>query len=524
MLLKSDPGAPAVASPVQSHRSLRRPLAVLDINPGELLSQLAAWGRSYSADKPWLRQFLRLLWRKARLYQWAGTRGGLYAERRVLDAATSLRDQAEKWAWAADQCVPLGVRELAAALSGGSAARGIVLSISHDDYAVSVGGTQNVIGDEQRAFAEAGWRYLHVSPGAPLPVLGRRTDAGAYKLRLRLGGRSLGTTTFADLVECLATTRHQGTRVETVIHHLKGHVPELLATLPAVTGARPIVWVHDFFTLCPNFNLMRNDVRFCGAPAEHAPACTICVFAKDRQEHLPRINDFFLATRPTILAPSQAALALWQRHGSYRPADAAVIPLARLEMSRLCRTAGDATRRPLRVAHLGAPAIHKGWHVFQALAGRHAGDSRYKFYHFGNDPVRSLKYQSEQVRVSMERRDAMIQAVLKRRIDVVICWSLWPETFCFTVHEALAAGTFILARQAAGNIWAAVQANAPNQGRAVDTQNALFELFKTGEIRTIVAASRRFQGDLLPGGDTADFLLAPQPACPIQTDLEVANQ
>ena len=55
--------------------------------------------------------------------------------------------------------------------------------------------------------------------------------------------------------------------VECVVHHLMGHIPELILDLLRVTGAqRPVAWVHDFFTLCPSYTLMRNDVAFCGGP------------------------------------------------------------------------------------------------------------------------------------------------------------------------------------------------------------------------------------------------------------------
>jgi len=104
----------------------------------------------------------------------------------------------------------------------------------------------------------------------------------------------------------------------------------------------------------------------------------------------------------------------------------------------------------------------------------------------------------------------MIEAVIQHQIDIVVCWSLWPETFCFTAHEALAGGAFVIAREDAGNIWPAVQANAPGQGIAVKNEIDLFQLFETGEIQALVASSQRSRGTLHPGGNTAEFLLGDQ--------------
>jgi hypothetical protein len=100
----------------------------------------------------------------------------------------------------------------------------------------------------------------------------------------------------------------------------------------------------------------------------------------------------------------------------------------------------------------------------------------------------------------------MIQAVVRHRIDVVICWSLWPETFCFTAHEALAGGAFVVARRDAGAISSAVESNAPHQGCVIADEAALFRLFETGEIEQLVVQAHRVRGTLHPGGNTADLL------------------
>jgi hypothetical protein len=150
--------------------------------------------------------------------------------------------------------------------------------------------------------------------------------------------------------------------------------------------------------------------------------------------------------------------------------------------------------------------MHKGWTVFEQLAFAHANDPRYEFYHLGLGDTPSSRYIRDPVRVSPDQRNAMIDAVVRHRIDVVISWSLWPETFCFTVHEALAGGAFVVARRAAGNVWPAVQANASGQGCAVEDEADLFRLFESGEIKTLVARASRFRGALHPGGGTADIL------------------
>ncbi len=445
-------------------------------------------------------------------YVWAGRAEGRLPRRRVnawqdwLLAAKPPRIRVAEWADAADHSAPLQRSALAALLRAEADFARVVVAVSHDDYATNFGGIQNVIGDEQIAFAAAGWHYLHLSPAAPLPLLAERQAATNYRLRLRLDGKHLGVVSFADLAAALQAARSAGSRLAFVFHHLLGHVPELLATLPAPGDTQTMVWLHDFFTVCPSFNLLRNDIKFCAAPPAASAACTVCVYGLDRLDHGPRMRDFFAALHPLVIAPSPVALRFWQTHGGLPHGGSLVVPPARLTMladaSPVTRTKGA----PLRVAHLGGVSLHKGWPVFAQLVEAHAGDSRYEFHHLGlgNAGLPGCTYVP--VRVGPDQRDAMIEAIVQRRIDVVVCWSLWPETFCFTVHEALAGGAFVVARQDGGAIWAAVEMNAPAQGCAVADEPALLRLFETGEIERLVAGANRVRGALQPGGNTAELL------------------
>ncbi len=446
-------------------------------------------------------------------YIWAGKAEGrvprrpLNVERQCLAGAVSPRARAADWTGAIDRSVPLSPAALAAALSEGPDAAGTIVSVSHDDYAANFGGIQNVIANEQRTFAASGWRYLHVSPAAPLPMLADYGPAADYRLRLRLNGRAIGVARFPNFASVLAASRDNGTKLAFIFHHLLGHVPELLATLPVEADGVAVVWVHDFFTLCPSFNLMRNDVKFCGAPPADSAACTVCAFGPDRHNHVLRMRTFFEMIHPMVLTPSAVTLNFWQRRGVLPHTGTAVVPPARLIMAEDSDLIATPNEAPLRVAHLGGVSMHKGWPVFEQLAFAHANDRRYEFYHLGLEGSPSSRYIHDPVWVSPEQPNAMIEAVVRHRIDVVICWSLSPETFCFTVHEALAGGAFVVARRAAGNVWPAVQANAYGQGCAIDDEADLFRLFENGGINTLVARASRFRGTLRPGGGTTEFLL-----------------
>ncbi len=380
----------------------------------------------------------------------------------------------------------------------------LVLAFSHDDYAESTGGVQNVVGDEQRAAAASGRPYLHISPMPDVLRLAENVDPSRAIVQLRLDGTKRGTLAVAGLATALRLVRAADRHVQPIVHHLAGFAPEHVSDLIAAAASRPpIVWVHDFFTLCESHALMRNNVAYCGGPPVDAMGCAICAYGPARAGHVERLRSFFERCNPDVLAPSASALDTWRGMG-YAHRSGGVVPLARLQFD--AERAGRASH-PLRVAHLGGRSLMKGWAVFDRLMERHADDPRYEFYQLGwrDGPRAAAGLRAVDVDTRAHGRSAMIHAVRDHAIDVVVCWSACAETFCFTAHEALAGGAFVIARRDAGNVWPAVRDNAPEQGLVLETDAELFALFEGDALPELIARPRRF-GELVPGCGSIDWL------------------
>lgn len=380
---------------------------------------------------------------------------------------------------------------------------------------VTAGGVQNCISDEAAMFPRMGWVYLHGCPAQPLPMLADEVDPDAFGLTLTANGTRLGEFRFAELAAELASLRGGGLSCWLVVHHLLGNSPELVARLAEIAGAgRTIVWIHDFFTICANWVLMRNDVAFCSAPPPSSVACSICCYGEERRTHLERMQAFFDAVIPEVLGPSRIALDFWRDRSSLPHSSATVVAPCRVVLGSSPDFAAiGADDRPLRVAFIGSTTYLKGWPVFDELARRHRGDSRYLFYELNARRRSELPYvQHIKVDVGPTNRMGMVEAISEAQIDVVILWSLCMETFSFTAHEAIAAGAAIVTRKGAGNIFAATSAIAPRQVWALHKEQDLFDSFETGSIRDLAMGDNRRRGTLVFGGHTADhLLLAGQP-------------
>lgn len=92
---------------------------------------------------------------------------------------------------------------------------------------------------------------------------------------------------------------------------------------------------------------------------------------------------------------------------------------------------------------------------------------------------------------------AMVESLRWNQIDVVVLWSNVAETFSFTLHEALAAGCYILTNPKSGNIQDYIRHN-PERGMVLEDEEALIELFESG---TIVEKVEQYQKNGKPQAD-----------------------
>ncbi len=392
----------------------------------------------------------------------------------------------------------------------------IVLSISHDDYRTNVGGVQKLIRVEESKAREISWNYLHLSPSCHRLGLATHAPEIPVALSLRFNGRLLGHVLPDGLLNAIQLLGDKITNPTfAIVHHLMGHDPEEIALIiKGLNAIQTVVWTHDFFTLCSGIQLMRNDVVYCHAPKPESMGCTICSHGSGRREFVNKIGSFFDRFNPVVMAPSEAAALLWRKHSAYTYQEILARPLGQLLLadSKIpYRVKCDDG--PIRVAFLGYRTHLKGWTTFQKLALAFETDSRYEFHHLGTaqNVAASGNIVYTQVNNISVSEEPMIESVVARNIDIVINWAQWPETFCYAAYEAIAAGAFLIAPDGEGNVAALVRGVASQQGLLLKDENALFDLFHSGQIGKILKISNRRRGCILPSGDSISWLIENNP-------------
>ncbi len=351
--------------------------------------------------------------------------------------------------------------------------QGLIVAITHDDYAHISGGLQTVVRTEEAAALQAGYDYLGVWPWQALPCLSVEADPVIF---LRLNGQPLGTAMSSTLVAAVAECKVDPRRSHLIVHSLLGHEPDKVRALSQALGlSKGWYWLHDYFGMCPGYTLQRNDLAFCGAPPPRSAGCGICIHGQDRPAHLERLRDLFDTVAMTVVSPSKAALGVWARGASLAVHATLVHPLADLvfepRLDGSAKTAavptGAEAPKPVRFAFLGATVAHKGWGEYLRLAAQLGGTAQREFHYFGHYDTVPEHILKTRVEATGDDPDAMQRAVGKAGIDVYVHWSSWPETFSFTTLEALAAGAVVLTSQVSGNV--ATLVRTTGRGRVFGT-------------------------------------------------------
>ena len=377
----------------------------------------------------------------------------------------------------------------------------LILSVGHDDYRVNPGGIQVCIQREQHLAAANGAVYLNLHPAQPLPRLAHEAADPDPAVVLVLDGRDLGRARISALTEATAALDHGRPtgfgRVDVIVHQFLGHLPERIAELVQATvrpqGAAPArgrcwLWLHDYLTICPGFTLQRNNIAYCGAPPERSNACGICLYGRERPDHGARIRAFFDALDVHVLSPSQVTADLWTEKSGLTPASLQVCPHMTLDWRPRAQPLPEETGQ-ITVGFLGTPVPFKGWTIFERMIERHKLGTQMRFVYCGARPVKLAGVDKVPVHVTTDNPDAMIDTVRAEKIDLVLHWATWPETFSLSCYEALAGGAYVLTNPVSGNVAATI--DRLGCGAVLEDEDALVAFFEDGRAADMVQELRR---------------------------------
>jgi GT2 family glycosyltransferase/glycosyltransferase involved in cell wall biosynthesis len=385
--------------------------------PGVFVGHIG--GQSFRATRDHLlRRNLRLLERLHPGYH------DLIAEHVAADPVAEARRRLDLARWRGLRATPV---------KAGAA----VILITHDEG----GGVERQIGIRARALMAQGLRPIILRPdgdgGCRVEPADEVTDiwrSGFPNLRYRIPEQ------LSDLAALLRRDRPD--HVE--LHHQLGHHHDLLS-LPALLGVPMDVFVHDYAAICPRVTLVTTSNRYCGEPeARQCEACIADLGSRLREDisvtALRRRTTADLAAARKVVFPSADAETRLRR---YVPGLRHEITPWEAETPHLTTNRGKpAAGRRRRVAIIGAIGTEKGYDVILDCARDAARrDLPLEFVVIGytHDDLRLMDTGRARItyRFAPEKAVAEIRA---QNADIAFIPSIWPETWCFALSDAWAAG------------------------------------------------------------------------------------
>lgn len=312
-------------------------------------------------------------------------------------------------------------------------------------------GTPKYILSQQNQFLEHGISYIYVY--CIKKAICHDTKFLFYKYGVIIDGQRLGIFSIEEILKNIYDAVIDGKKMLAVhIQHLMyAQLRDLLA-LTEVTAPAPVyLYLHDYYTVCTGFNLMKNRETYCGDTGISSEKCKGCMYYRRSQVLLPQLKNFLIRIkdRLIVISPSECTAKIWIR--SY-PALADCVKIVPHKILIPENKIKESHHNTLRLAFLGRPVVHKGWKQWEELVNCFREDERFEFYVLGNGQINNAHMKSVYVSVTKDDPNAMVNALKNNEIDVCFLWSLCPETYSYTCMEGIETGAYIFTNHISGNI------------------------------------------------------------------------
>ncbi len=297
------------------------------------------------------------------------------------------------------------------------------------------GGTRKAIADISACFDDnAAQITVRVQPDGTM-----RADCAALSLSIWFASDEAGV-----LLDTLAAA----SPARVLVHQLLGYDAVLLAALPGFLRQwRSLFFVHDYYSLCPRVTMVDAAGAFCNLAADAAclrcvalggahPASRATATLQAGRAHRAQMRAILQACT-AVIAPSEAAASLLRR--GMPEVDVQVIPHPLAGMVYpAARRAGDGNQ----IAVIGAVAAHKGAKLLLALAKRaRLLRPELRFRLIGHSDCDWELRGVGNVTIHGPYAAAEIGALLAAtHAATALFLPIWPETFSYTLSEAVAAG------------------------------------------------------------------------------------
>lgn len=227
------------------------------------------------------------------------------------------------------------------------------------------------------------------------------------------------------------------------VHHVQNHTMDLFSCAEEL-GIPVIMTIHDFYAVCPKINLLNHKNEYC-QDIRTPDMCEICfknIFQGYHNSLEKWQGEFFEALRRCrlLIYPNVSGKnILLESYPEYRAKSIVVEHGMDIEV---CNSRNLTVEdKAINIAFIGGLAPYKGSRLAIDLISnvRHTSIKWHIFGNIGDGLLESLE-QDNLVKHGYYQRQDIVSLLVENNIHLVCIFSIWPETFCFTLSEAWAAG------------------------------------------------------------------------------------
>ncbi|OJF76370.1 MAG: hypothetical protein BKP49_07825 [Treponema sp. CETP13] len=313
-----------------------------------------------------------------------------------------------------------------------------ILAISHSNYIINSAGTEKCIRDIENLLNKEGIYYIQI-----FPVRFKNCIGVYFKKKFR------GIYSYSDIIGLLQ--KYKIDLIGIHIHHLLYHNLHNIINLLKELNLPITYFVHDYYAICSNYNLINSSGNYCGMSFPNKKKCANCSYYATSIYKHKEFENFFKTLANLIykiITPSQFVATAWQN--VYPIHTNKILIRNHLVPSRQNCIITNKKNTKLRIAYCGAKANAKGFMEWEKLILENK--EKFEFFYLGTDKNKEKNVTNIYVNNVLQGSNAMTNALIQNHIDVVFLWSTWPETYCYVYYEASMANCIIITNTISGNV------------------------------------------------------------------------
>ncbi len=224
------------------------------------------------------------------------------------------------------------------------------------------------------------------------------------------------------------------------IHHMVNHYFDIGDVIQKY-NLNSIITLHDFYSLCPSHNLLYCNEKYCMDMAEKD--CLNCLKTTGRASN-NIVSEWqldwneFLKKFDRIVVPSEDTKTKIQ--AVYNDIEITAIEHG---VNSSKSDSKVKIQDKLRVAFIGVICMHKGGEMIRSLINN--ANPNIEFHAFGKSEFEDLEHSTPNyIFHGPYQRENLGNLLRENNINVICFLQIWPETYSYTINEAVSAGVPVL--------------------------------------------------------------------------------